>query len=419
VDSADGERPEDARDAESGRLLWALRERIKELTALHSAARFLLDTRKDPALVLSELTGLLPPAWQYPEQTEARIRYGDLEARTPGFRETPWRQAADFKTDDGRSGLIEVVYVEPKPLSYEGPFLKEERALIQSLAQMLESYFQRRTAEDRLVRARDRLELEVQDRTAELVRANESLRAEVEERKQTEAVLEHSQTQLRRLASELALTEEKERRAIACDLHDHLGQALALVRARLGQLRGNAVFSGADADIEEMRLLLDEAIRYTRSLTIQISPPVLFALGFEPALAWLADRFRAQHGLRVELRVEGTPSELPEDIRITLFRSVQELLRNTVQHAQANRAEISLVWSPERLDVTVRDDGRGFKPAEAAHVPDSPGKFGLFSIRERMKALGGQLTFSSAPRQGASLTLNAPLNAARPERTSP
>ena len=198
---------------------------------------------------------------------------GPIEVSTLGFRQTPWTQCAVFSGGDGEEGLIEIAYLENKPSSFEGPFLKEERALLQSLTRMLASYFERRAAEEQVRCAYNELEHQVKDRTAALELVNQALRDEIAERLKAEEAIQRSQLQLRRLAAELALTEERERRAIASDLHDHIGQALAMVRARLRRLQGNAVFSGMEGDIEETLTLLDQTIQSARTLTFEISPP--------------------------------------------------------------------------------------------------------------------------------------------------
>ncbi len=129
------------------RLVHDLGERVKELTALHATSR-LLNEPGTPRELLARIVTLLPPAWQYPDITDARIATGDIDVRTDGFELTPWVQRADFTTSDGRTGTIEIVYREARPNAAEGPFLAEERSLIQSLAGMLRAYFERVHAEE-------------------------------------------------------------------------------------------------------------------------------------------------------------------------------------------------------------------------------------------------------------------------------
>jgi len=141
------------------KLLFDLGERVKELSALHKASRLLLEERPLNQDLLASMVALLPPAWKCPEVCEARICYGELEARTPGWRESPWKQTAAIETRSGMKGSIEVVYLEERPAEAEGPFLAEERSLLQSLADKLAGYFERKQAERALMEleARQRL----------------------------------------------------------------------------------------------------------------------------------------------------------------------------------------------------------------------------------------------------------------------
>jgi len=390
-------------------IVWALKERVKELTALHGASRVLERAGRPPSAILEEIVALLPPAWQYPEITAARISLGAVGTATPNFRRTPWSQAAAFSAGDGAEGLVEVFYLEERPAAFEGPFLKEERALIQSLAQMLASYFERQAAEEKARHAYLDLECQVRDRTADLERTNRALRDEIAERLRAEEAIRRSQAQLRRLATELTLAEERERRTIASDLHDHIGQALAVIRARLRQMQDNAMFSGTEKDIEDTLELLDKTIQSARTLTFDISPPVLYDLGLEPALQWLCRQFEKKHGLRAEMTSEGSGPPLPDDIQVTVFRSVQELLLNAAKHAHASSVQVHLARLPAALRVDVRDDGAGFDVTREAASSEEHGGFGLFSIRERLKVLGGALGVSSSPGRGAAFTLEVPL----------
>jgi len=135
---------------EQRRLVHDLGERVKELTALHATGR-LLNQPAGPAELLPRIVELLPPAWQYPDITSARITAGNVDARTPEFAATPWRQRAEFPIARGHTGVIEVVYREPRPVAVEGPFLAEERNLIESLAAMLRSYFERLQIEEQRI----------------------------------------------------------------------------------------------------------------------------------------------------------------------------------------------------------------------------------------------------------------------------
>jgi diguanylate cyclase (GGDEF)-like protein/PAS domain S-box-containing protein len=143
------------------RLVHDLGERVKELTLLHRAARLLEGTRALDTALLNELVQMCPAAWQFPEICEARIACGALVATTPGWRATPWTQSAHFTADDGRRGTIEVAYCQERPPEAEGPFLAEERKLIDTIADMLGAYVRRGRAEAALRDSEERLRLAV------------------------------------------------------------------------------------------------------------------------------------------------------------------------------------------------------------------------------------------------------------------
>lgn len=136
-------------------ILHQLGERIKELTALHTTAKIFQKQNTLPEL-LQEVVSILPPAWQYPEATAARIMFNSVEFKTNNFRETQWKQSASFHTADGKNGVIDIFYLEEKPQGPEGPFLAEERNLINSLADMLKIYLDKKLVEDALQESEER-----------------------------------------------------------------------------------------------------------------------------------------------------------------------------------------------------------------------------------------------------------------------
>ncbi|MBK8231234.1 MAG: sensor histidine kinase [Candidatus Eisenbacteria bacterium] len=394
-----------------------LAERVKELTALHGTARLLQDTARPVGELMRQIVDALPDAWQYPEICGARLTLlGEVHA-TVNFRSTPWVQRAVFSARaDGlpaEEGQIEVCYLEERPEADEGPFLREERALIDSLAEMLRMYLRHQLA-DRATRVgQDALERLVADRTAELQAANLALREEIGEHRRARAQIERHRAQLRRLGAQLAMAEAGERRVIAADLHDHLGQALAFIRLRLAHLAGDAMFSGFESSLEDLLTLVDRAIRYTRNLTGELSPPVLYELGLGPALDWLGEQFTTKHGLPVEVRLGAELPSLSQAARVMLWKSARELLTNVVKHARARRAVVDLRAEQGELLLSVADDGVGFEPsrAEATAASAETGTFGLFSVRERLDHLGGGFDVRSAPGAGTVVALRIPLAA--------
>ena len=392
----------------NGDILHDLQERVKELTALHGTARILQDETKSVDDVMREVAALLPGAWQYPEITCARIRFLERGVATSGFQETEWRQSATFATRGGEQGLIEVCYLEARPPAGEGPFLKEERALIDSLAEMLRSYFQHWLDDLELRRAHRDLERLVDGRTEELRKTNLALQDQISEHERAKQEIETHHRQLRQLAAQLSLAEARERRAIAADLHDHIGQALAFIKMNVSQFRGNAIFCGFEDKIDEILELIDQTIRYTRNLTVEISPPVLYEFGLGAALEWLADRFQRQHEMRVSVTTQGDVVGLGDDLRVVLFKSVQELLTNAVRHGRADAVTILMHEEDAHVRIVVTDNGSGFR-AGGLEAGSARGEhFGLFNIRERLSYLGGHMEIESAPGRGTAVTLFVP-----------
>jgi signal transduction histidine kinase len=253
-------------------------------------------------------------------------------------------------------------------------------------------------------------ELTVLHQTAEvrLQEAQEQLFRRVHESTEAQARIERYQAQLRRLASQLAAVEARERRAIATDLHDHIGQALAFIKMNVAQLQANATFCGFEDQIADTLVLINQTIRYTRDLTSQISPPVLYELGLSSALHWLGENTQLKHKVAVTVEAPKAHRRLADEISATVFKSVQELLTNVVKHAGARSALVRLEISATGLRVEVVDDGSGFEE-EALHTAESLGDhFGLFSIREQIQSLGGETEIDSSPGKGTRVTLRLP-----------
>jgi signal transduction histidine kinase len=389
-------------------ILHKLHERVKELTAIHKTARIIQNQSRSIQEVLAEVVMLLPPAWQYPEITEAMITYKDHEAATENYRETEWIQTATLDTSENDLGMIRICYLEPRPVADEGPFLKEERDLIESLAEMLRSYFMQQSANLALQGAHDRLEDIVTARTQELSQTNAALQKQIADHMNAEKRIESYQRQLRQLTSELSLAEARERRDIASDLHDHIGQGLAFIKMSISQLRGNAIFCGFENVLDEIMGLLDSTIQYTRNLTFEISPPILYELGLESALEWLAERFSKKHGLKLKIQKDGNINGLREDLQITLFKSTQEILINAVKHSSADKIVIKTSGTQNEIRIEISDNGHGFDPAILNNENPNNDKFGLFNIKERLDYLGGQVKIKSAPNEGTQVILSAP-----------
>ncbi len=232
---------------------------------------------------------------------------------------------------------------------------------------------------------------------------------DITERKAAEGKLMVYQEKLQSLASELSLVEERERRSIATDLHDQIGQTLSVIKMRCFELRDNLTESDLIHNIDEIRELVKQTIHDTRSLTFELSPPVLYELGLVAAIDWLAEQFQLKHNLKCTVETDNKPKPLSQDIEIVLFRSIRELLVNIVKHAQASRVKITIRVNKKNLRIRVTDDGVGFIPETKAAKAYKDQQFGLFNITERIRYLGGRLEVDSQKGKGTMVTLVAPL----------
>ena len=215
---------------------------------------------------------------------------------------------------------------------------------------------------------------------------------------------------LRRLASEVVLAEERERRRIAGDIHDGLGDELSLARIKAAEL---AEAYPADLRLAELKQLLERCAADARALTFALAPPVLHELGLHAALEWLVERRNVRSGVQMSFSGGEEPADLTEAERILCYRSVSELLRNVVKHAGARSVAVTARSRAEVYEIEVLDDGHGFDVDAALSHAEGTG-FGLFSVRERLRHLGGRLLVHSTLGAGSRVTMRLPRPSERP-----
>lgn len=232
-------------------------------------------------------------------------------------------------------------------------------------------------------------------------------------RKEAERLHGEYEEKLRALSLNATLAEERERRRIAQNLHDQIGQSLAIARMQLGKI--SATLGTADAqvrqEIEETRTLLSEALDYSRTVTCELSPPILHELGLIPALRWLAGHFTTRYHLPTQLQVEGVVPTLTQEARVVLYHTAREFLFNVVKHAQASHSQLMVHRGDGELTVIVADDGVGF--SQPASITGNEG-FGLFSVRERVGQLGGILEIHTGETMGTRCIVRVPMHVAPP-----
>jgi signal transduction histidine kinase len=351
------------------RLLHHLGERVKELTALHGVVRLLQDSRVPLDEVLHQVVLLLPPSWQYPDIAVARIQIDGVVALTPRFRETPWMQCASLATSAGRQGSLEVGYLEEKPKEHEGPFLVEERNLINSLADTLSSYLSRREAEEGL---RD------------------------------------THAQLQALSRQLMYLQEQERRQLAHDLHDEVGQALTALKMNLQTMQRVADMSTVQHSLLDSFGILDTLLARVRDLSLDLRPSLLDHLGLVPAIRWYAIRQAERAGLQVHVEADSLPEDLPAERAVVCFRIVQEAVTNVLRHAKATQLDVVLRTTDSGFDLIVKDNGVGFRASESMTEVEGRWAIGLVGMRERARALEGQIRIHSGPGRGTEVFAHIP-----------
>jgi PAS domain S-box-containing protein len=255
---------------------------------------------------------------------------------------------------------------------------------------------ERKQIEEALRKAKENLEEKVHERTEELVALTEDLIA--------------SRDRLRVLASELSLAEEKERKRIAVLLHDEVAQTLAAAKMRLDFLQADGGQEHGRNAMGDIGDLLAKAIRETRSLMTDISPPLLFDMGLAAACEALAERLMAKHNILINCDIRRAFENLGQEMRILIFQAIRELLINAVKHSGARNIHVTVEEHNGALLVRVNDDGAGFDP-QALGAPSDAGGFGLFSIRERLMAFNGIMQIESDPKAGTQVTIVMPRKA--------
>ncbi len=264
--------------------------------------------------------------------------------------------------------------------------LNDERGVMIGSVHIAYDITERKRAEEALRKAYDELESRVSERTS----------------------------QLTSLTAELSLAEERERRRIATELHDQVGQTLILSKIKLDSLSRSLPSESFGKQIGEISKYLDQSIQEIRSLTFQLSPPLLYEVGFEAAVEWLGEEFEEKYGLQMEFRDDGKKKPLAEEASVALFQMVRELLLNVAKHAKAKKVWISIGKASGKIKINVADDGSGFDCLNGMRRKNKKSGFGLFNIRHRIEYLGGDLTIESDIGCGTRATLSLPLKKKEP-----
>jgi two-component system CheB/CheR fusion protein len=251
-----------------------------------------------------------------------------------------------------------------------------------------------------------RRQYEVRDLVAQLANLNQTLERRVAKR--TAEAVEQAQ-KLRLLSAELSLAEEAERRRVAEMLHEDLQQLLVAARMQLAGLCRTRDAAQREAIAREIAEILERSFKLTRSLSVELAPPVLYEHGLAAALEWLATETRKNYNIEVTVETDSAANPKAADVRIFLFRVVRELLLNSAKHAGGSAVHITMQHRrPDKVRIIVADDGPGFDPKSIDNKRTDSQTVGLVNIRERVSNFGGEFHINSDPKRGTRITLSLP-----------
>ena len=232
---------------------------------------------------------------------------------------------------------------------------------------------------------------------------------DITEHKEAEKKVFEYQKRLKSLTAQITMNEEKERKRLAEYLHDQIGQELFVIKIKLEQLQDSLSYDEDLKILSDLSNNLIHTIDKTRSLTFELSPPILYQLGLEAALEWLAESTYLQYNVVVSFEDDKQEKPLDEEVKIFLYRAVRELLTNVAKHAQTQNAKVSIEKDNTHIRICVEDNGVGFIPLSKHSSKEKNKGFGLFSIKERLDQLGGYLEIKSLDGRGTQVSLTVPL----------
>ncbi len=326
----------------------ALGERVKELNCLYKISYLVEKYGISLEKILTGIVNIIPLAWQFPDITCARVAIDDSVFSTDNFRTTPWRQASPIMVKGKRTGYLEVCYLEERPESYEGPFLKEERYLIDVIAKRIGEIIERKLLEKQVIEI-----------------------------------------------------SEWEQRRIGQDLHDSLSQQLAGIAFLCKVIQKKIAISSPEEtkELEEIISLIDNAITKTKSLARSLYPVRLEAHGFTTAIDDLANNIERIFGISCRFQYE-EPFPIYDNIVSThLYRITQEAVNNAIRHGKASEIIISLENNGDEATLTVKNNGKPFRRTSK----DSHG-MGISIMKYRAGIIGASIDIRKGIEGGTLVT---------------
>ncbi|HYY72511.1 MAG TPA: PAS domain S-box protein [Candidatus Bathyarchaeia archaeon] len=286
--------------------------------------------------------------------------------------------------------------------------LRDAQGNLRGYAKLTRDMTERREREEALTRAKELLELRVEQRAAVLTRVNDELRVEIAERRHAEEQFKETLGQLRALAARLQSVREEERASISREIHDELGQACTAIKMDLALIGRKITKRQAQlrAKIESSMQLVDDMIVTLRRIASDLRPRTLDDLGLASALEWQGQEFEKRTGIRCHLVLPHEPLDLDPEKSIAIFRIFQESLTNVARHSKATSVEARLEMEEDQIVFRVHDNGKGFDPEEAK----AKRSLGLVGMQERALLLQGEVRIEGVPGSGTTMILRIPLS---------
>ena len=325
-------------------------------------------------ILFQETANLLPTGFRYPEIAGVCITFIGETYRTKKFKKTKWRLTAPLIVKDEQVGMVEVCYLIEKPETDEGPFLKEEKNLVNEVAERLSECANRKLKEDMLLKM-----------TA----------------------------QLRSLAAHLQSVREEERKVIAREIHDEFGQVLSALKMNISIIEQKITNISKPINIMEIleelknsKEIIGQSVKDVRRLITELRPEMLDIHGLLPALEWQIEEFSNRTNIKVDLRSNANEINFDQECNIAIFRLVQEALNNIVKHAKATTVRFDIRKQNKELVIQIQDNGVGFD----INNIDKTKSFGLLGMTERTFLFNGNMEVKSEPGKGTELRIKIPFN---------